>query len=80
MAGTVAFISCPCHLPLTLPLLLAITSGTALGAWLERSTTTIYVVSTILFLGGLALAGKWLFSDSAETCCVDTKDQRREWS
>ncbi len=53
-----AFIACPCHLPLTLPLLLGVTAGTALGAWLNQNVTLIYVFSTAYFLGGLAL--KWL--------------------
>lgn len=55
-----AFIACPCHLPLTLPLLLGLTAGTALGAWLSQNVTLVYVLSTAYFLGGLALALKWL--------------------
>jgi mercuric ion transport protein len=55
-----AFIACPCHLPLTLPLLLGLTAGTALGTWLNQNVTLVYVLSTATFLGGLALALKWL--------------------
>jgi len=59
-AGVVAFVACPCHLPLTLPLILALTAGTAVGGWLAANTTLIYLAATVLFLGGLLLAGKWL--------------------
>ena len=34
VASVVAFIACPCHLPLTLPLLVSLTAGTAFSAWL----------------------------------------------
>lgn len=55
-----AFIACPCHLPLTLPLLLSLTAGTALGTWLSQNLTLVYIASAAYFLGGLALAFKWL--------------------
>src|SRR6266536_6478765 len=29
------FLACPCHVPLTLPLLVALFGGTALGTWLS---------------------------------------------
>lgn len=55
-----AFIACPCHLPLTLPLLLGLTAGTALGAWLSQNLMFVTITSAVYFLGGLALAFKWL--------------------
>lgn len=60
-AGVVAFIACPCHLPLTLPLLISLTAGTAFSAWLAapRTLLLVGVISTIIFIGGLALAFKW---------------------
>jgi len=60
VAGGVALIACPCHLPITLPLILALTAGTAVGGWLSANQTLIYSAFTLLFLGGLLLAGKWL--------------------
>lgn len=67
VAGGVALIACPCHLPLTLPLILALTAGTAVGGWLSANQTLIYGAFTLLFLGGLLLAGKWLmFGDTAD--------------
>lgn len=73
-----AFIACPCHLPLTLPLLLGLTAGTALGAWLSQNVTLVYVLSTAYFIGGLALALKWLgTSDGKGTAPPARRRDRR---
>lgn len=60
----IGFIACPCHLPLTLPLLLSLIGGTTIGAWLSDNTALVYTASTILFLGGFALAAFWLTTDA----------------
>ncbi|GAB4407293.1 MAG: hypothetical protein Fur0044_00090 [Anaerolineae bacterium] len=60
IAGTVAFVTCPCHLPITLPLLIALTVGTAFGAWLENNAVTVGLISTVIFIGGAVLAFKWI--------------------
>ena len=59
IASVVAFIACPCHLPLTLPLLISLTAGTAFGAWLTHNTLLVVVISIVVFIGGLALTFKW---------------------
>ena len=59
VAGVVAFIACPCHLPLTLPLLISLTARTAFGAWLAQNIVLVGVIATVAFIGGLALAFKW---------------------
>ncbi len=59
VAVMAALIFCPCHLPATLPLLIALTAGTAVSAWLSHNTLLAVGISTILFCGGLALALKW---------------------
>ena len=59
VAGVVAFIFCPCHLPITLPLLIALTAGTAFSAWLANNVFLVGAISTVVFVGGLALAFKW---------------------
>ena len=64
IASVVAFIACPCHLPLTLPLLISLTAGTAFGAWLTHNTLLVVILSTVVFSGGLALAFMW-FSQPA---------------
>lgn len=57
VAGAVlAFIACPCHLPLTGPLLLGLLAGTALGNDLAAHPERLAVGATGLFLLGLALA------------------------
>ena len=63
LAGGIAMIACPCHLPLTLPFLLAITAGTALGSWLAANTLGLYLTSGSLFLVSLVLTAKWLLID-----------------
>ena len=60
LAGAVAFVACPCHLPITLPLLIALTAGTAFGAWLEHNVVTAGLISTVIFIGGVVLAFKWI--------------------
>ncbi len=57
--GALAFIACPCHLPITLPLLVAVTAGTAFSAWLQNNFLTIGGASTVIFVGALVLALKW---------------------
>ena len=76
VAGAFAFMVCPCHLPLTLPLIIALTAGTAVGGWLAHNSTLIYAISIVLFIGSLALAGKWLLTEEAETCLVDLKEKK----
>ena len=66
IASVVAFIACPCHLPLTLPLLISLTAGTAFSAWLAapRNLLLVGAISTAIFIGGLALAFKWFAQPS----------------
>ena len=54
------FIACPCHLPLTLPLLLAVTAGTAFGAFLANNLWLIGAATTIYFIGALALGLRYM--------------------
>lgn len=60
IATVFAVISCPCHLPLTLPILLALTAGTVLGRWLAGNIGVIIVISTAVFIGGLSLSLRWM--------------------
>jgi mercuric ion transport protein len=76
VAGAGAFIVCPCHLPLTLPLFIALTAGTAVGGWLANNTILIYVASTLLFIGGLALARKWFMTGDAKACAVKPQEKQ----
>lgn len=60
LAAGFAIITCPCHLVLALPLLLSITAGSAVGAFLEKNYYSIIAVSFIVFIAGLILALRWL--------------------
>ena len=66
VATGVVLILCPCHLVLTLPLLLSLTAGTAAGAFLEKNYYAVIAVSIIVFFGGLILAVRWLGSGVSE--------------
>ena len=57
--GALAFISCPCHLPITLPLLVVVTAGTAFSAWLQNNLFAVGGASTVVFVGSLVLAIRW---------------------
>jgi len=57
--SSLALIACPCHLPITLPLLVAFTAGTAFSAWLQNNFLAIGGASTLIFVGALMLALKW---------------------
>ncbi|MCH7588415.1 MAG: thioredoxin family protein [Chloroflexi bacterium] len=57
--SALAFISCPCHLPITLPLLVAVTAGTAFSAWLQNNFLPIGAGSTLIFIASLVLALRW---------------------
>ncbi len=59
LMGGLALIACPCHLPITLPILVALTAGTAFSAWLSNNFLTFAGVSTVIFVGALVLAFKW---------------------
>ena len=62
--------ACPCHLPLTLPLLLSLTAGTALGVFLQQHPWVVFGASTVLFVTGVYLALQWM---GQEGCRVDSR-------
>ena len=67
LAGAVALVACPCHLPLTVPLVLSLTAGTAAGVFFERYLGVAIVILAALFVGGLILAFQWLGSGAARS-------------
>ena len=48
------FIACPCHLIITLPLILGLLAGTGVGAFLSDNQGLVYGVATGYFIMGLA--------------------------
>ncbi len=71
------FLACPCHLIITLPLLISLLAGTALGSFLSRNTGLVYTGAGIYFVVALALGywflfgparGKRAMDDACPTC------------
>lgn len=53
--GATALVACPCHLPLTLPLLMAVLGGTSIGVLLSDNPLLVVVGASAYF--ALALTG-----------------------
>jgi FtsH-binding integral membrane protein len=73
LAAGLALIACPCHLVVTLPLLLSLTAGTGMGVYLKQNTGLVVVVSIIVFIGGLVLAMRWLGSGVSKGAANSTR-------
>jgi hypothetical protein len=54
-------LACPCHLIVTLPLLVSLLAGTRLSSFLSRNTGLVYSGATIYFVVALALGAWFLF-------------------
>lgn len=50
-----AFVACPCHLPLTLGLLVGLAGTGALGGFLTRNTGLVYAIAGAYFVVTLAV-------------------------
>lgn len=72
------FLACPCHLPLTLPLLLGVLGGTGVGTLIAANTGLIYGLMTGYFIVGLGV-GLYLINkkraSDGEACEVDLSKQ-----
>lgn len=62
-----ALVSCPCHLPATLPLVLALLAGTSAAAWIAQNAGWIYSVMAGVFILSLALGLVWSGSPKEST-------------
>ena len=55
------FLACPCHLIITLPLLISLLAGTAVGGFLSRNRGLVYAGAGVYFVVALALGYWFLF-------------------
>jgi len=55
------FLACPCHLIITLPLVISLLAGTAVGSFLSRNTGLVLTFAGIYFVVALALGYWFLF-------------------
>mgnify|MGYP000156236096 CR=1 FL=1 len=62
----VSVITCPCHLPIVLPLALALLAGTPAAVWITQNVGWVYGGMTILFFVSLALGFRWMSRPAAE--------------
>jgi len=68
VAGGLAVLTCPCHLLITLPLLMTLTAGTAAGAVISDNVWAIVAASVLLFAFWAVLAYRWIGEE--EQGCV----------
>lgn len=59
ISGIIAFMSCPCHLPITIPIILSLTAGTGFGVWLANHQSFIIGATTVVFVLSLLLMFRW---------------------
>ena len=65
-------LACPCHLIITLPLLISLLAGTALSSFLSRNTGLVYTGASIYFVVALALGAWFLFGPKGGKREMDT--------
>ncbi len=65
----VAFVSCPCHLPITMPFILALLAGTPAALWLSQHVGWVYGILAGVFLLSLALGFVWAGSTKENEVC-----------
>ena len=80
----IGFIICPCHLPFTLPIIAAITSGTILGVLFNEFWFIVVIMSIIIFFGGLIggtyliNAGKDIKENNCEKCRIFLRSESKQ--
>jgi len=70
------FLACPCHVPLTLPLLVALFGGTALGTWLSTHTGLVIGLRRGYFFTAIVV-GFWLLNRRSPECGATCPPPRR---
>lgn len=70
------FLACPCHVSLTLPLLVALFGRTALGTWRSTHTGLVIGLSAGYFLAAIVL-GIWLLKRPSPESGVSCSSPQR---
>jgi len=65
----VAFVSCPCHLPITIPIALVLLAGTPAALWISQHVGWVYGILAGVFLLSLALGFIWTGSTNENEVC-----------
>jgi hypothetical protein len=82
------FLACPCHLIITLPLLISLLAGTALGSFLSHNTDLVYAGAGTYFVVALALGASFLFGPkrpsthgktACSTCTLGDAHESEPW-
>ena len=71
VAVTISILTCPCHLPVTVPLMLALLAGTPIAAWLIQHVGWVYGVMAGVFILSFGFACVWtnpLKENTGEVC------------
>jgi len=71
VAVTISILTCPCHLPVTVPLMLALLAGTPVAAWLTQHVGWVYGVMAGVFTLSFGFAYVWtnpLKENTGEVC------------
>lgn len=72
------FLACPCHLVITMPIALALLSGTVIGAFLTENLAVVFVLSGVYFVGALVIGLRMVrvatgaSSEACDACLPDT--------
>jgi mercuric ion transport protein len=73
LVGLTAFLACPCHLPVTLPLLLGLLAWTPLAGAFQANPGLLVLGALFYFVFGLVLAVRLLSEKpqkaGADACC-----------
>ncbi|MGI9579316.1 MAG: hypothetical protein ACR2OH_14040 [Microthrixaceae bacterium] len=64
-----SFVFCPCHLPLTIAVLVTVLGGTGLASLVRDNVVVVGVAVTLLWLGGTAYGFRLLRRARSGTAC-----------
>lgn len=64
----ISVITCPCHLPIVLPLALVLLAGTPTAVWISQHISWIFGAMTFVFLLSLALGFAWTSRSVGPAC------------